>query len=403
MIVELGTHYGESYFGLCQSVDENNVPSVCYAVDTWTGEPQAGFYGEEVFQEVDAYNRLHYASFSHLLRSKFDDALPQFADATIDLLHIDGLHTYEAVSHDFHNWLPKVKPGGVVLLHDIVLRSSGFEVWKLWDEIARQFPSFAFYHSLGLGVIRVGDSPPGEPFLRLLFASDPELAGQVRRHYSLLAEVIEYRSRLQGQRFRASDAVCIKAYACGPAGYEENTSASALVETGKWHRLTLEVEGGSDHGPIRLDPCETPAIVDLAEIQVRRARDSAVLWRADATSGFEGIQPARDIAVLSRDDVLRYFSYGYDSQLLLPRLEGAGPAETLLVDLWISVEKELGRIVPALQGGSVAPTAEERSLRERFDALARDNDALRAEVQRIQQEQAALAEEVRALKVPPAV
>ncbi|MCW5980941.1 MAG: class I SAM-dependent methyltransferase [Bryobacteraceae bacterium] len=397
VIVELGVHYGESYFGFCQSVDENAVPAVCYAVDTWTGEWQAGFYGENVFQDVESHNRLYYAPFSQLLRCTFDEALPRFADGTIDLLHIDGLHTYEAVAHDFHAWLPKVKAGGVVLLHDIVVRSPEFDVWKLWEEIAPRFPSFEFHHSLGLGVIRIGEAPlPEEPLLRLLFDSYRE-AEQLRRYYALLADVLEYRARLQEQRFHTSDAVCVKVYGCGPAGYEERTSVSTPIETGRWRRLTLGLPGGSGHGPVRLDPCETPAVVDLAEIQIRRASDGAVLWRCDSASGFDGLQPSRDLAILDRGETLHCFSHGFDAQMTLPPLANAAPGDALLVDLWINVEKELSRLIPVLEGSPAEPSAPEASLRERVEALARDNAALRADLERVRREQETLASEVRAL------
>ena len=51
-------------FGFCQSVQENSVPTRCYAVDTWHGDGHAGFYSEAVDDDVDAHNRHYYASFS---------------------------------------------------------------------------------------------------------------------------------------------------------------------------------------------------------------------------------------------------------------------------------------------------------------------------------------------------
>jgi hypothetical protein len=159
MFVELGTHYGHSYFSFCQSVVEAGLLTKCYAVDTWQGDEHAGRYNEEIFIKVNTYHQEHYAAFSRLLRMTFDDALTYFKDGSIDLLHIDGLHTYEAVRHDFETWLPKLAPGAVVLFHDTNVRELSFGVWKFWEELQARYPSnIEFVHSHGLGVLQLNNA-----------------------------------------------------------------------------------------------------------------------------------------------------------------------------------------------------------------------------------------------------
>lgn len=171
MLVELGTHKGLSYFTFCQAMKENDIDGVCYAVDTFEGDAHTDKYDESVFNAVNNHNRQHYHGFSYLMRMFFEDALKHFDDDSIELLHIDGFHTYEAVSADFANWYPKVKPGGIILFHDVMARLQDFGAWKFWDETRGQHETFTFNHGFGLGVLRKpgGDRSNDHPLLKLLF------------------------------------------------------------------------------------------------------------------------------------------------------------------------------------------------------------------------------------------
>ncbi|MDI3545103.1 MAG: 1-O-methyltransferase [Rikenellaceae bacterium] len=114
VIVEIGSYLGASASFLASAAKEKN--HIVFCVDTWKNDAMSE--GERDTFDEFCKNTQHLQKYIRTLRGKSVEIAKTFNNE-IDLLFIDGDHSYEGVRADVEAWLPKVKDGGIVVFHDI--------------------------------------------------------------------------------------------------------------------------------------------------------------------------------------------------------------------------------------------------------------------------------------------
>ena len=227
-VVELGVQNGDSLFAFSRAMRKFGPhDGSVIGIDAWEGDIHVGAQGEWIYQRVSSIASI-FDGLVKLRRAYFVDALDEFDDGSIDLLHLDGTHTYEAARTDFHQYERKLSPRGVVLMHDIAVFRQDFGVWRAFLELKAGRPNFPFAHSCGLGLIGVGEDLDKD-VAEFLTLPDHERRA-MRKIFSALGRraFLEHTSVFDQSRVMPIATLPPPAEAAGDSDF------SAALQTGRW-------------------------------------------------------------------------------------------------------------------------------------------------------------------------
>ncbi|MDQ0512610.1 glycosyltransferase [Ancylobacter amanitiformis] len=181
ILVELGAGRGVAYAAFCEAVARAPLATQCFAVDGGRQDgPGPG--GDEAHDALQRFNADHYAAFSKLIRSSLDAAREQFADQSIDLLHVGGDMDAAQARRLAEAWGPKLSARAVLLIDGTNARRGEAGIRTLFEELAGVHPSFEFLHADGLGIVAMGAEPPAA--MRALCALAGADMAAVRRSFA---------------------------------------------------------------------------------------------------------------------------------------------------------------------------------------------------------------------------
>ena len=162
-VVEIGTAQGGTLFLWCRLA---NPQATIVSIDLPGGIHGGGYpyWKSWIYQRFPLTGQK-----LHLLRgdshqpemlARLKSVLP--GDGKVDFLFIDGDHTYEGVKADFEMYSPLVRPGGLVVFHDICKHAEAVHchVDRFWQVVKNESRAREFVHdwkqgTCGIGIIEV--------------------------------------------------------------------------------------------------------------------------------------------------------------------------------------------------------------------------------------------------------
>jgi hypothetical protein len=144
IVVDLGVDYGCSTYGWGASGASQVIGIDWFRGDEHTGKRDV--QGEALALGTRLVREWQYPNTVRIWKASFEEAAESFR-TPIDILHVDGLHTQQAVKRDLDKWLPKLSADGIIVMHGT----------QVLPEVKRQFDKLEYSktrleYSTGLGI-----------------------------------------------------------------------------------------------------------------------------------------------------------------------------------------------------------------------------------------------------------
>lgn len=173
-VLEVGTYRGGTAMLWANIVSSYNGRVTCADMNfNWGRFQDHGYVGTDLINyDRQVYNGTSFEKYITELQGdshniEFINKVKDHAK-TVDILFIDGDHSYEGVKQDFENFYSTVKLNGYIIFHDIIdseyHRSFGCNVAPFWNEIKDLYPSWELVDSneypgcpsksMGIGIIK---------------------------------------------------------------------------------------------------------------------------------------------------------------------------------------------------------------------------------------------------------
>ena len=118
---EIGVRRGSYSRVLCRANPELKL----YCVDPWGPYPGRR-YTVGVQEQIYKVARKRLSEYNaEFIRKRSLDAVNDFKNNSLDFVFIDGDHRYNSIAVDIVEWQRKVRPGGIVSVHDFFLGEPG--------------------------------------------------------------------------------------------------------------------------------------------------------------------------------------------------------------------------------------------------------------------------------------
>lgn len=167
--VEVGTHRGDFAEILLSAWNGDHL----HLIDPWVNLPDYenqvkflwgdGDRAEDKRVCVDRLAQFGNRAVYHVGTS--DEIVESFADQSLDFVYIDGNHEPPHPSEDLFDWWPKMKPGGILAMHDFICPGEADGSWGRFIQPAAM--EFAVISQMDIHLVVEEQGLPWSIFFRI--------------------------------------------------------------------------------------------------------------------------------------------------------------------------------------------------------------------------------------------